>query len=98
MTREVDLLVNEAPIQVDSFVEGFIDHTVGGMIASLEGTDEIYSLDLFIEGDKVTINLNGTDIPANAFVGRIISNTVAGMLSSLKGVSDIKTVKITLQK
>ena len=98
MTRQVKLLVNDAPIPLDYFVEGFVDHTVGGMIASLEGTGEIDSLDLSIEGDKVVINLNNTDIPANAFVCKIISSTVAGMLSTLKGVSDIKKVKITIQR
>jgi len=98
MTRQVKLLVNDTPIPLDYFVEAFVDHTVGGMIASLEGTGEIDSLDLSLEGGKVTIVLNNTDVPANPFVSKIISSTVAGMLSPLKGVDEINTVKITIQR
>ncbi|MFC1871444.1 hypothetical protein ACFLYF_03485 [Chloroflexota bacterium] len=98
MTRQVKLLVNDDPIQLDYFVERFVDHTVGGMIASLEGTGEIETLDLSLKEGKVTINLNSTDIPANPFVSQIMSCTVAGMLSTLKGVGDIKKVLITIQR
>ncbi|MFC2066003.1 hypothetical protein ACFLUO_02935 [Chloroflexota bacterium] len=96
MTRQVNLSVNDAPIPVDYFVAGFIDHTVRGMLAALEGTGEIKTLDITIEGDKVAINLNGAEVSINFFVGKIIKNTVVGMLSSLKGVSEINRVKITI--
>ncbi len=98
MTREVSLLVNETPISLDYFVLGFIDHTIGGMVEALEGTGEIKTLGLIIEGDKVTINLNNELVPANLFVSKIIKNTVFGMVSSLKGVSTIDRVRIDIKR
>ena len=44
MTRRINLSVNEVPVEIDYFVQGFIDHTVAGMIAALEGTGEITAM------------------------------------------------------
>ena len=96
MTRQTTLTVNDSPIPVDYFVEGFIDHTVGGMLAALEGTGEIKELALNIDGDKVTVNLNNAPVPVNEFVSKIIRNTIVGMVSSLKGVSEVKKLAINI--
>jgi len=93
-SRQVSLSVNNTPIELDYFVQGFIDHTIEGMLAALEGVGEIKSLALSIDEDKVTVNLNNALVPTNLFVSKIIRNTIAGMLSSLKGVSEINKVKI----
>ena len=98
MTRQVSLLVNDAPISLDYFVLGFIDHTTGGMIAALEGTGEIKTLELTIDGDKVAINLTNAAVSIKPFVIKIIRNTVAGMLSSLKGVGEIDRVKLNITR
>jgi hypothetical protein len=98
MTREVNLSVNDQPITVDYFVRGFIDHTVGGMLTSLEGVGIIQRVELSIEGDNITVNLNGAHLPTNPFVIRIIRNTVRGMVSSLKGVSETGSVEIVVQR
>ena len=98
MTREVSLLVNNQPIELDYFVQGFIDHTTSGILAGLEGVGKIESADVSIEGDEVTINVNNTLIPINPFVNKIIRHTILGMVSSLKGVGEIKRAKITIKK
>ena len=98
MTREVSLFVNDVPIDLDYFVLGFIDHTLGGMLAALEGTGEIKTLDVAIEGDKVTINLNNAPVPTNLFVNKIIKSTIVGMLSPLRGVDEINKVKIAIRR
>ena len=98
MTRQVSISVNDAPITLDYFVEGFIDHTTGGMIAALEGTGEIETLALSIEGDKVTINLNNAEVRISFFVGKIIRNTITCRVSSLKGVSEIHKVAISIRR
>ena len=98
MTKQVNLLVNDAPIKLDYFVQEFIDHATSGMIASLEGTGEINTLNLTIDGEEVTINLNNADVPANLFVSKIIGSTVRGMLSPLKGVSEINKVNISITR
>jgi hypothetical protein len=98
MTRQVRLLVNDQPIELDYFVQGFIDHTTSGMLAGLEGAGEIESLDISIEGDDIAINLNNAQLPANPFVSKIIRNTVLGMVSSLKGVGKIDKVGIFIRR
>ncbi len=97
-SKQISLSVNDAPIGLDYFVQGFIDHTVSGMLAALEGTGEIKSLDLTIRGDEVTINLNDAVVPIKPFVNKIIRSTVVGMVSSLKGVSDIDRMTVFIQK
>ena len=76
-SRQVSLSVNDAPIELDYFVEGFIDHVVGGIIAGLKGTGEIEILDISIDADEVNINLNNDIIPVNLFASKIIRNTIA---------------------
>ncbi len=98
MTKQVSLLVNDEPIALDYFVEGFIDHTTGGMIAALEGTGGIKTLELTIDGEMVRIKLNGADVSIKPFVITIIRSTVAGMLSPLKGVSDTNRVKLNITR
>ena len=99
MSKQVSLSVNDKPIDLDYFVHSFIDHTVGGMLASLEGTGEIESLDLAIdEAGQVTVNLNNTAVKINVFVNEIIKSTVTGMLSPLKGVSEVNKVNISIRR
>ncbi len=98
MSKQVSLWVNDECIPIDYFVSGFIDHTVGGIVASLTGTGEIRTLELSIHGSQVTISLNNGQIPVNEFVNKIIGSTITGMVSTLKGVSNIKSVKITIKR
>ncbi len=98
MTRQISLSVNEVPISLDYFVQGFIDHTVSGMLAALEGTGEMERLELTIDKGQVTINLNDAPVPINSFVNKTIGNTITGMLSSLKGVGQIDRVKLNITK
>jgi len=97
-SRQVSLSVNDTPIGLDYFVQGFIEHTISGMLAALEGTGEIENLDVSIEGDKVTINLNNAVVPINPFVNKIIRNTIVGMVSSLKGVSEINRINVNVRR
>jgi hypothetical protein len=98
MTREVSLLANDQTVSLDYFVQGFVDHTIGGMLAALEEVGRLENVEVYIEGNEVTISLNGALIPINPFVSRIIRNTVVGMVSSLKGVGEPARVKITIHR
>jgi len=98
MSRQVSLLVNDQSVETDYFVQGFIDHTIGGILAGLEGTEEIKSLDASIEEEKVVINLNNALVPVNPFVSELIRNTIVGMVSSLKGVGKVDKVNITITR
>jgi len=97
-SRPVSLSVNDVLVELDYFVQGFIDHTISGMLAALQGTGEIESLDVSIEGDKVTINLNNAMVTINPFVNKIIRNTIVSMVSSLKGVSEINKMNISIRR
>ena len=99
MTVSLTLSVNNVPISTDYFVAGFVDHTVSGMIEALEGTGKIEDLNLSIDGDKVTVNLNGSVVPTNAFASKIIKSTTFGMLAPLKGVAaDIRKLSLAIHK
>ena len=97
-TGQVILSVNDANITLDNFVQGYIDHVVGGILASLKGTGEIKSVDLAITGDQVSIVLNTAAVPLNPFVTRIIRNTMVGMISSLQGVSKIERMQVSINR
>jgi hypothetical protein len=96
MTREINLMVNGQPIELDYFVQGFIDHTTGGVLAGLKGAEGIKAVSISIEGDNVAININDTPLSTNPFVSKIVRNTIVGMVSSLKGASEPNTVKLTI--
>lgn len=99
MTREISLTVNDKPIQTDYFVAGFIDHTVGGMLAALEGTGDIGSMILDVdEGGQLTINLNNAQVSINPFVNDIVLSTLKGLFSTLKGVDEIKKLHLTIKR
>jgi len=98
MTVKLKLTVNDAPIPADYFVESFIDHTVSGMVESLEGTGKIKDLRISIVADKVNILLNGTPIPLNEFVSKFVKGTITGMVSNLKGVKGVKTLELEITK
>ncbi|MFO8011564.1 MAG: hypothetical protein R6U89_12290 [Dehalococcoidia bacterium] len=98
MTRGIELVVNDMPIEIDYFVQSFIDHTVGAMIESLEETGPIKHLEVSIRGQELEIMLNGGNVPVNSFVNDLIIATIKGMVSSLKGVGEISTLKIAVSR
>ena len=98
MARKVSLTVNNNPIKLDYFVEGYVYHITNGIIASLKDTGAIKKLELDVDdsGD-VKINLNGSEVPLSYFPVEIILNTLAGMVSNLKGVDGkLKTLELRI--
>lgn len=97
-SKQVNLSVNDAPIEIDYFVQGFIDHVMSGILTALRGTCRVKNLDFSLEEDTVNIDLNGSAVPINAFVSKIIRSTVIGMVSSLKGVGEIRKIHIVISR
>ncbi len=97
-TSQVNLTVNDAAIELDYFVQDFIDHVVGGILASLKGTGEVESVDMDIIEDTVTIILNNTMVPVNPFVSEITRKVITGIVSSLKGVDKTNRINITIRR
>jgi hypothetical protein len=95
---QISLSVNDTPIALDDFVRGYIDHVMGGILASLKGTAALQNVDLTIEGNQVSIVLNNTAVPLNPFATLLIRNTLVGMISSLHGVHTIERMRLNINK
>ncbi len=91
MAKYIRLQVNGVEINFDRFVDSFIENTVCGMLASLDGTGLVKELNLVLDGDDIHIMLNGEDVAVNTFVRKIMKSTFFGMVTPLKGVN-IKSV------
>jgi hypothetical protein len=98
MTREIKLTVNDEPISLDYFVQAFIDHTTNGMLSALEGTGEIKTAEISIDGDMVNVTVNKAPVEVNAFVAKILRNTINGMISPLKGVNEVKKLHLHVKR
>lgn len=98
MTRQVSLSVNDNPVEMDYFVQSFIDHTVYGMVSSLEGVDGVNEIEIKIKGNDAAITINNSPVALNAFVSSIINSTVRGMVSSLKGVEKAEKIRIGIKR
>jgi hypothetical protein len=98
MTRQISLSVNDSVIETDYFVQGFIDHTVFGMVASLEKTPDVTDIEVTINGDDAAISVNNHAVPVNDFVAAMVSSTVRGMVSALKGVEEAERIKIRIHR
>lgn len=98
MTRQIHLNVNDAPIETDYFVEGFVDHTVAGMVSSLEGIGDIRSIEMKINGTDVALSVNAESVPLNDFAAAIVGSTVRGMISPLKGVENTDRIQIGIER
>jgi hypothetical protein len=100
VTREINLSVNNAPVKLDYFVAGYIEHVVGGIVASLKDTGDIKTLEITIDNEGlVAINLNGAEVPLSFFPTEIIRSTIEGMLTPLKGVTGgINTLELKINR
>jgi len=98
MTREIILTVNEETVKLDYFVQGLMDHTVTGMLSALEGTGDIITAEINVNGEIVKVIVNNKQIPVNEFASKILRNTIKGMISSLKGVNEINQLHIRVRK
>ena len=98
MARQISLSVNDVPIKLDYFVHGYIDHVVGGILASLNDTGEVESLELSINNEgQVTIILNSSDVPLKYFPNEMIKSTILGMVSTLKGVGEVNRLQLSIK-
>lgn len=97
MTRRISLSVNDMPIKLDYFVQEYIVHVIGGIVASLKDTQEIESLELNIDNEgQVTIKLNGADVSLKEFPNDIIRSTILGVVAPLKGVGEVNRLELTI--
>ena len=98
MAKKVSLSVNDVPINLDYFVESYLEHVVGGIVGSLHDTGDIDTLELNIDNEgEVRINLNNAEVPLKYFPVEIIRSTILGMVAPLKGVEgEVDRVSLTI--
>ncbi|HEU65487.1 MAG TPA: hypothetical protein ENN57_02325 [Chloroflexi bacterium] len=92
-----ELVVNDASLELNPFVEEFLTRTVVGAASSLKGAENIRALELYLEGDDVTLVVNGNELPLTPFPKEIITSTITGLVSSLKDVGKIDSLKINVK-
>jgi hypothetical protein len=99
MAAKTSLKVNGNVIEMNPFVEAYVYHLSGGIVASLKDTGAVKKLLLEIKDtNDVKMTLNGKDVPLNFFVTEIVRNTLAGMVATLKGAEGkLKTLEIKIQ-
>ncbi len=98
MTRQISLSVNGVAIPMDYFVQEFADHVTAGMLEALEGTGPLKTVNIAMDGEKVTIDFNGKPLAINPFVTKIMRNTLTGMVSSLKGVTKVEKLNLAISR
>ena len=94
---EAKLWVNNVSVDMNPFVEEFLARTVTGAVCALKGTEDIQSLELYLEQGNVRVIVNGNELPFTPFPNKIIASTVTGLVSSLKGIDKIENLKINIQ-
>jgi hypothetical protein len=92
-----ELAVNKVSIKLNPFAEQFLTRTVVGAVSSLKGTENIRSLELYLERGDVKLVVNGNELPLTPFPKEIFTNTMTGLVSSLKGVGKIDSLRITIK-
>lgn len=95
-SKKVELSVNYVPVDIEDFVQQFIEEVITGILGALKGYREAQDTRLSIDGDTVDITVDNDVIQVNPFVSAFVRNTVIGMISSLKDVEQIKRLEIII--
>ena len=90
------LRVNKISIDMKPYVEELVARTVIGMVTPLRGTEDMKSLEVYLEKGTVKISINGNDITVTEFPNDIIANTLTALVSSLKDVGEIDNLDISI--
>jgi hypothetical protein len=95
-SKGVKLSVNYIPVEIDEFVQRFIESVIKGILDSLKGHGGEHNINLFIDDDTVEITVENDTLQLNPFVTNFVKNTVIGMVSSLKDVKQIEKLEINI--
>jgi hypothetical protein len=93
-SKKIELSVNYIPINIESFVQQFIEAVITGILSALKDYKEANDIKLSIDGDTVDIITDNNKVQINPFVNTVIRNTVIGMISSLKNVGQTDKLEI----
>jgi hypothetical protein len=79
---EAKLQVNNVSIELNPFAEGFLARTAAGAVSALKGTENVQSLELYLEQGDIKIIFNGSELYLTPFPKDIITNTIVALVSS----------------
>ena len=94
---KTELDVNNASVELNTFVHEFLTRTVVGAVSSLKGVEHIQGLELHLAHSDVKIVVNGNEGPLTPFPKEIITNTIIGLVSPLKGIEKVDSLKINIR-
>ena len=96
MKRDVKakLSINKKEIDMNAFVEGLVAHVTIGAVNSLDGVEDVKTVDLSMDKGEIDIMVNKENIRVTPFPNDVIAATLLGLVSLLKGVEDVEQMEI----
>ena len=95
--HKASVQINQSPLELNEFVEGFIAEVAIAMVKSLKGVDYIKKVEYHHEKDDVEVAVNGEDIELTQFPIEIINSTLLGIMAPLKGTDNIERLDIVVE-
>lgn len=96
MKRDVKakLSINKKEIDMNAFVEGLVAHVTIGAVNSLDGVEDVKTVDLNMDKGEIDIVVNKENVRITPFPNDVIAATLLGLVSLLKGVEDVEQMEI----
>ena len=97
ITYETELIINDKPMELTEFPADFLTNVVLAAVSSLQGGDDVKTLELSQSEGTTRIVANGQTLTLSPFPHGAITNTINGLLQTLKGVKEIQTLSIKIK-
>jgi hypothetical protein len=94
---KAELSINNAPVELNEFVEQFLSRVTVGAVTTLKGVDYIRTVELDEDRGDVMVKVNGEEIELTPFPNDVIANTITGLVSTLKGIDKQNIGKIAIK-
>ena len=91
------LAVNDIQLALNPFIADFVARVASGIVLSLKGVEYAQQAEIYLNGDKAKVIVNGMHIPTDSFANNMIVATLTGMVSILKGGEDIESLVVTVE-
>jgi hypothetical protein len=95
-TLKTGLKVNDASVDLNEFAHNYITRIVLCAVSMLKGGQDVKSLVFDLDGDNVSLTINGKKVPLTPFPRAAVIGTFTGMVSALRGVDKIHKLQIDI--
>jgi hypothetical protein len=94
---ETELIINGSPMELTEFPADFLTNVALAAVSSLQGGDDIKTLDISQDEGTTKITANNQTLTLTPFPHDAVTNTINGLLQTLKGVKEIQTLSIKIK-